>query len=80
MYMSKIVEVHNLFHGEGKSKTGSGQMSTEEKKRLIKMAKEKGIKVPGNLIAGAETEEEQKKRLRAMATARKKRLAQSLKK
>ena len=47
--MEKIEEIYRLFHlreaGKGASGTGSA-LSTAEKKRLIRMAKEKNIKLP----------------------------------
>lgn len=44
-YLEQIPEITGIF--QGKSTTGPGaELSTEEKKRLIKMAKMRGIKPP----------------------------------
>ena len=47
-YMEKLGEIYKFFHPETKSGTGAtaGQISTAQKKRLIRMAKEKNIKLP----------------------------------
>jgi len=48
-YMEKIAEIVEMFQprkaGTGASRT-EGALSTAEKKRLIRMAKEKNIKLP----------------------------------
>jgi len=48
-YLAQIGPIQELFWGSGKDSKAAGSLSTEDKRRLITMAKEKGIRPPKKL-------------------------------